>query len=75
MDWSYRTKMHNIAKYCAGQANLSASAHCKGVPDHIEIERQRRLQARKSALRDCHPNKAQNKEIYLHHNRMKGKSQ
>ncbi|MCI6927471.1 MAG: hypothetical protein MR761_10220 [Butyricicoccus porcorum] len=47
MDWSYREKMHGIAKNCASQANIHASARCKGVPDHIGIERQRRLQEKK----------------------------
>lgn len=48
MDWQYRIKMHNIAKYCASQAMLDASARCKDAPDHIGIERQRRLQEKET---------------------------
>ena len=55
MDWSYREKMHRIAMACASAANMSASGRCHDAPNHIELERQRRLMAKKSAQRDSHP--------------------
>lgn len=47
MDWSYREKMHRIAMACASAANMSASGRCHDAPNHIELERQRRLMAKK----------------------------
>lgn len=63
MNWSYREKMHRIAMACASAANMSASSRCHDAPNHIEMERQRRLLVKESALRDCHPNKAHVKRI------------
>lgn len=46
MNWSYREKMHRIAMACASAANMSASSRCHDAPNHIEMERQRRLLAK-----------------------------
>lgn len=46
MNWNYRTKMHQIRMHAASAANVLDSAHCHDVPNHIETERQRRLQAK-----------------------------